>query len=121
MKALLTGDFIAEVRRLVDEQIRSDEQRTECIHELTAALPDVPMKRDNEAPRRVGRPSVGADGVQIIRAPRILLDRMKAQANREGVSASELWREAARRLLESTSAGESTPSVEPRTPQGGSD
>lgn len=49
----------------------------------------------------VGRPpSVGADGKQLIRGPQALLDAMTERARRDGVSASELWREAARRLLQ---------------------
>lgn len=49
---------------------------------------------------KLGRPvTVDADGKQLIRAPQALLDAMTARARRDGVSASELWREAARRLL----------------------
>lgn len=50
---------------------------------------------------KLGRPvTVGADGKQLIRGPQALLDAMTARAKRNGVSASELWREAARRLLQ---------------------
>lgn len=58
------------------------------------------MKRGDKRRHNPGRPKGGGDGlsegVRVVRGPNLLLVEADAAAEREGISAAEWWRRAAR-------------------------
>ena len=70
---------------------------------MNLVLPSARMRERKK--RGPGRPGFGItnpeDGgkTYLIRAPEDLLEKMKARAEREGITASEAWRRAAREYL----------------------
>jgi hypothetical protein len=66
---------------------------------VTPAVVQAARMRERKK-RGPGRPSFGVtESVLTIRIPETLLEAMKAKAEKEGITASEAWRRAAREWL----------------------